>query len=227
VAERPPALAEPCAHRVGDVTAVERLRAVLSEPDERIAELGVAQQLALAQHPSLGRPQRRALGCRLQQVGEDLHDVGLPGVEHHAVARQLRRGCRQLSEIDRPPAPDRLAHSGGCPIHPARGRSDVEHLSGVSERHVHRIELSRAPVPRPRGGLHEEVEQRGLLPASRHHHVSPSPEPGQERLRGKRRQHRAHGCIHRIATAPQHLRPGLRRKRMPRRHNPLLSRAHT
>ena len=85
-------------------------RAVPAEPFQGVAELGIAQHLALPQDAASGRPQRGALGRAGQQLCEDLRDVGLLGVELDSLPREARRGRSQLAQRDRPPALHRLAH---------------------------------------------------------------------------------------------------------------------
>ncbi len=101
--QQPATLADPCAHARGDLTAVERLRALFAEQQQRVGEVGVAKHLALAKDRALRRPQRRALGRRAQEVAEDLRHIGLRGVQHDALAGKLRRRH------------DELAAAGSCP----------------------------------------------------------------------------------------------------------------
>ena len=59
--KRASARAQPVAHRRRDLALIEGARALLAEQVQRIAQLAVAQHLALAQDASAGRPQGRAL----------------------------------------------------------------------------------------------------------------------------------------------------------------------
>ena len=59
----------------------------------------------------------------------------------------------------------------------------MEHLRGVAEGHVDRLQLGLAAVvARGSGACDEEVQQHRLDPAARHQHVAARAEPRQQRL---------------------------------------------
>ena len=85
----PPWARDPVGDGRGDVAAVERLGAVAAEPVEGVGELGVDDDVALAQEPAAGGPERGRLGRAGQEAVEDPQDVGLLDVERHAAAGEV------------------------------------------------------------------------------------------------------------------------------------------
>ena len=116
-AQRAAARPQPVAHRGRHVSPVEGLDALAPETLERVGELRVAQQLALAS-TALRRPQRGALGRGGEQVGEDLRHVGLPRVQHHALAREPRRRRHELLERTVPQRSTAAHTPAGAPYTP-------------------------------------------------------------------------------------------------------------
>ena len=76
----------------------------------------------------------------------------------------------------------------------------MEYLGGVAEGHVDRLEHGAHALLRARRRLHEEVKQRRLAPGAGDKPVAASAQSGQQRLGRERRQHRAHGCVDRVAA---------------------------
>ena len=93
----------------------------------------------------------------------------------------------------------------------------MEHLRGVPEGDVDRPQLRRRSPSPPFGRrcLHEEVEQRRLLPGRRHQHVAPAPSPVNRGSATNEVEHRPDRGVDRVAPFAQHPRAGLRRQRVP------------
>ena len=116
------------------LAAVERLRALGAEPLERVAELGEAERVALAEQVAL----RRVDLARLLVVGEDRREdreeVGLLGVEIDALAgERAPPGAASSASGTVPNRSSARSSPAGVPGHAARGGADVEDLrdSGV------------------------------------------------------------------------------------------------
>jgi hypothetical protein len=102
----------------------------------------------------------------------------------------------------------------------------VEHLRGVAEGNVNRLQGGLRAVAGASRRLHEEVQQRGVLSAPRDEHVATRAEPRQKRLGGKRRQHRRHRGVDRVAAFSQHACAGLRGQRVSGGNHSSVTRSH-
>ena len=142
---------------------IERRGALGAEALDRVAELGEAEDVALAQELAARRVDRGAL----LEVGEDRRqdrdEVGLLAVEHEPVACQRCRRRRELREADGAEAPRRLLQPGRRAGHADRGGADVKDLRrglGEVDRDRHQLGAVAGAVGPGRGD--EEVEQHRI-----------------------------------------------------------------
>ena len=99
-----------------DIAVVERARALGSEPLERLGQLWLTDLVARAQQCTVGREQRRRLGRRGDDPGEDLDHVRLLGVELDAIAGERRGGLDELAQRDPAEPRGRLADPAGIAV---------------------------------------------------------------------------------------------------------------
>ena len=84
---RPPVV-QPIDHGGRHLARIEGRGAVAPQQLERRCEIGVAERVALAQQPALGREQGGTFGRRRGDLAQDLDHVGLHGVDLDPAARQ-------------------------------------------------------------------------------------------------------------------------------------------
>src|SRR5436190_39917 len=83
------------------------VRAACAEPLDRVAELGLALEVAFAQQRPVGRVERPHLWRRTEDRLEQVDDLGLLGVDDDPVAGERRRRRGEVGEGERAPAPHR------------------------------------------------------------------------------------------------------------------------
>ena len=223
-AEQTAPLGHPVDDRGPDVAGVERLRSLGPQALEGVGQLGLTQRLPGAQEFAGGGEQRRRLRGRGDDPGEDLDDVRLLHVELDAVARQRRRRRDEALERDPAEAARGLADPGRHAEGADRCGADVELLDRVTERDAdgdQRRPWCRAGRLAPRS-LDEEVQQRRRLTGRHDQHVAAGAEAGQQRLAGKRREHRSQRGVDGVAALSEHVGSGARADGMPGGDHPEL-----
>ena len=215
--ERAAVLAHVAGQRRRDLAATERLGALGAEALQRLGQFGEAEDVALAERPSLGRVELARPRQPLVDRPEDLEDVGLLGVDRRALAGEPHAGPDQLAQRRGAEAPQRQLQPRRRARHAAGGRTDVERLHGLGvevDRHRRQLDPALGPVLARRGD--EEVDQGRLLPPA-HHHEAAGAEAGQRALDREGGEHRGDRGVDRIAALAQHLGARLGGEGMPRR----------
>ena len=210
--QQPAALGDPGAHRGRQVAGVERRRPLRTQPLERVGERRIAVHVADARRPPGRHEVRPRLGGRGRDRRQDLEQVGLLDVDHHAAPRGLRGGRRRALARDiRPNRSAAAATPATVPYGPAAAAPMLNTWT-ASPKSTSTASSGACGAPGATAAarrLDEEVEQHGLLARRRHEHVAAGAEPGQHRLGDERREHRRQRGVHGVAARAERVRAGL------------------